>query len=221
MKKRSVFSLLSPFMEEERKKRLEEVAEKRTKGVVLVLENLHDPHNLSAILRSAEAFGIQYIYLTGQYPEDINRAISLGSENWITILKEPRLKKVVKHLRNEGYIIAATLPSSSGIDPKDYKEKKPVALFLGNEHSGLTEEAVNSADIIFTIPHSGFVKSLNVSVTAAICSYSLLKKRFLKNFSLTKEEKNSLLDLWAFKSVPNSQRILKEVKKRKFKRLSQ
>lgn len=221
MKKRSVFSLLSPFMEKERKKKLEEVAAKRTKGVVLVLENLHDPHNLSAILRSAEAFGIQYIYLTGQYPEETNKAISLGSENWVTIIKAPCLKQLVRKLKNEGYSIAATLPSSSGSDPKDYREKTPVALFLGNEHSGLTEEAIRCADIIFTIPHFGFVKSLNVSVTAAICLYSLLKKRFLKNFPLSKEEKNSLLDLWAFKSVPNSQRILKELKKRKKGKLDQ
>lgn len=213
--KDAIFSLLSPFMEKERKIRLEEVARKRTKGVVLVLENLHDPHNLSAILRSAEAFGIQYIYLTGQYPEEINKAISLGSENWVTTFKEPQLKKLVKHLKNEGYLIAATLPSSSGIDPKDYNEKKPVALFLGNEREGLSEEAIKSADLIFTIPHSGFVKSLNVSVTAAVCSYSLLKKRFLKNFRLTKEEQTSLLDLWAYKSVPNAERILKEIQKRK------
>jgi len=213
--KDAIFSLLSPFMEKERKIRLEEVARKRTKGVVLVLENLHDPHNLSAILRSAEAFGIQYIYLTGQYPEEINKAISLGSENWVTTFKEPQLKKLVKHLKNEGYLIAATLPSSSGIDPKYYNEKKPVALFLGNEREGLSEEAIKSADLIFTIPHSGFVKSLNVSVTAAVCSYSLLKKRFLKNFRLTKEEQTSLLDLWAYKSVPNAERILKEIQKRK------
>ncbi|MCX7831081.1 MAG: RNA methyltransferase [Acidobacteria bacterium] len=214
MKKRSVFSLLSPFMEEERKKRFKEVIRNRTKGVVLVLENLHDPHNLSAILRSAEAFGIQHIYLTGQYPEEINKAISLGSENWITIIKEPNLKKLIRQLRQQGYLIGATLPSSSGIDPKDYKEKKPVALLLGNEHSGLTQEAVKSADLIFTIPHSGFVKSLNVSVTAAICAYSLLKKRFIKNCRLAQKEKNALLDLWALRSVPNAERILKEVKKR-------
>lgn len=201
-------------MEEERKIRFEEVARKRTKGVILVLENLHDPHNLSAIVRSAEAFGIQYIYLSGQFPEEMNKAISLGSENWVTLFKEPRLKSVIKHLKNEGYTIAATLPSSSGIDPKDYREKKPVALLLGNEHEGLSKEAVNSADLIFTIPHSGFVKSLNVSVTAAICSYSLLKKNFLRKFHLTKEEQASLLDIWAHKSVPNADRILKEINKR-------
>lgn len=201
-------------MEDERRERLKEVAFKRTKGVVLIFENLHDPHNLSAILRSAEAFGIQYIYLTGQHPDEINKAISLGSENWITIIKEPDLKKLIRSLKKKGYLIGATLPSSSGIDPQNYKEKKPLALLFGNEHSGLSEKALKSTDLIFTIAHSGFVKSLNVSVTAAICIYSLLKKPFLRNFHLSKEERIAILDQWAYKSVSNADRIIKELNKR-------
>ncbi len=202
-------------MEKERRDRLVNVVENRTEGIALVLENLHDSHNLSAILRSAEAFGVQYIYLTGKYPEDINKAISIGSEKWITIIIEPHLKKLIKKLKDDGYLIGATLPSSSGIDPRNYKAKNKIALFLGNEHQGLSKELIESADLFFTIKHSGFVKSLNVSVTAAICLYSLLKNRFLKNCPLSTTRKNSLLDEWALKSLPNAEKILNEIKKRR------
>ena len=212
--KKNAFELLSPFMEDERRNRLTQVLEKRTKGVVLVLENLYNTHNLSAILRSAESFGLQYVYLSGQYPEEINPTITVGSEFWVTLKKERDFDKLIKKLKKEDYLIGATVPSKEGIDPYEYKGEKPIALLFGNERQGLTKQAIKRADIIFSIPHYGFTKSLNVSVSAGIFLYSLMKNQNLRNFPLSQKEKKELLDLWAKRSVPNSQNILKEVKKR-------
>ena len=214
MSKESDFELLSPFMEDERKNRLIEVLEKRTKGIVLILENFYNTHNLSAVVRSAESFGLQYIYLLGQYPEEINPTITVGSEFWVTLKKEKDLDKLIKKLKKEDYLIGATVPSKEGIDPYEYEHKRPIALLFGNERQGLTKKAIKMADIIFSIPHSGFTKSLNVSVSAGIFLYSLMRNQNLRNFPLSQKEKKELLDLWAKRSVPNSQKILKEVKKR-------
>lgn len=202
-------------MKDERKKRLKEVLERRTKGIVLVLENLYHPHNLSAVIRSAEAFGIQYVYVVGQTPEELNKTISLGTEKWIDLIYYNNSLELIKELKSRGYRIAATMPSSTGIDPSEYREEKEIALFMGNEKDGLSEDVIKNAEIVFTIPLYGFVKSLNVSVAASICLYSLTKNEFLRNRGLEESEKNRLLNLWALKSVRNSELHLQEVLKRK------
>jgi tRNA (guanosine-2'-O-)-methyltransferase len=213
-KQKRTFELLAPFMEEGRKTRITEVLEKRTKGLVLVLENLYDPHNISAILRSAEAMGLQYVYLAGSYPEDLNPDVSLGSESWLTVRKKEKPLELIDRLKVKGYKIAATVPSEDGIDPMDYKGKEPVALLLGSEHAGLSKELIKASDIQFTIPHHGFTKSMNVSVATAIFIYALLKNRHLRDCPLGDEERDELHDLWAHRSVPRADEILKEVKKR-------
>jgi tRNA (guanosine-2'-O-)-methyltransferase len=214
LKQKRTFELLAPFMEEGRKSRIAEVLERRTKGLVLVLENLYDPHNISAILRSAEAMGLQYIYLAGSYPEDLNPLVSLGSESWLTVEKKEKPIELIDRLKARGYKIAATIPSDKGLDPIEYKGKEPVALVLGSERDGLSRELINASDMQFTIPHHGFTKSMNVSVAAGIFIYALLKNEHLRNCPLGDEEREELLDLWAHRSVPRADEILKEVKKR-------
>lgn len=214
MVKKSVFELLSPFMEQGRREKLLEVVNSRSKGVIPVFENLHDPHNLSAVLRSLEGFGLQYIYLTGESIDEINNAVSMGSESWVTLKKEKDLDKLLSMLRSDGYLIAGTSPSSSGMDPIEYKDEKKVALLFGNERMGLSKKALGSCDLIFTIPQCGFTRSLNLSVSAAIFIYSLLKNPYLRSCHLSGEEKKDLLDSWAKKSVSNSERILEEVQKK-------
>lgn len=201
-------------MQEGRKNRIAEVVGMRTKGLVLVLENLYDPHNISAILRSSEAMGLQYIYLAGSYPDELNPDISLGSECWLTVRRKEKPVELIDRLKAKGYKVAATVPSEDGTDPLDYKGAEPVALLLGSEHAGLSRELVEASDLKFTIPHHGFTKSLNVSVASAIFVYALLKNERLRNCPLDDDEKAELLDLWAHRSVPRADQILKEVKKR-------
>lgn len=218
LKEKRTYELLAPFMEEGRKSRISEVINRRTKGLVLVLENLYDPHNISAILRSAEAMGLQYVYLAGTYPEELNPDISLGSECWLTVGRKEKPVELVDRLKAKGYKIAATVPDEDGIDPLDYKGGEPVALLLGSEHAGLSRELVEASDLKLTIPHHGFTKSLNVSVASAIFVYVLLKNERLRNCPLDDDEKAEILDLWAHRSVPRADQILKEVKKRKEER---
>jgi len=212
--KSGTFELLAPFMEEGRRNRISQVIEKRTRGLVLVLENLYDPHNISAILRSAEAMGLQYVYLAGTYPEDLNPEISLGSEHWLTVKRKEKPIELVDRLKAKGYKVAATVPDEDGMDPIDYHGSEPVALLLGSEHAGLSRELVEASDLKFTIPHHGFTKSMNVSVASAIFVYALLKNPHLRNCPLGEEEKAELLDLWAHRSVPRADQILREVQKR-------
>ena len=121
LKEKRTYELLAPFMEEGRKSRIAEVIHRRTKGLVLVLENLYDPHNISAILRSAEAMGLQYVYLAGTYPEELNPDISLGSECWLTVKRKEKPIELVDRLKAKGYKVAATVPDEDGIDPLDYE----------------------------------------------------------------------------------------------------
>lgn len=214
LKQPRTYELLAPFMEEGRKSRISDVIGRRTKGLVLVLENLYDPHNISAIMRSAEAMGLQYIYLAGSYPEELNPDISLGSECWLTVKRKEKPVELIDRLKAKGYRIAATVPDEDGMDPLDYEGGEPVALLLGSEHSGLSRELVEASDLKFTIPHHGFTKSLNVSVAGAIFVYALLKNERLRNCLLDEEEKSELLDLWAHRSVPRADQILREVRKR-------
>lgn len=177
--------------------RLKEVVERRQKFLTVVLENIHDPHNVSAILRTADAVGIDKVYLiynSSRFPK-IGKVSSASAKKWVELEKYTSVKDCFEELKRKKYKIYSTgisnQPKSRSLFELDLTGK--TAIVLGNEHSGVSEEALKCADKNFIIPMYGMVQSLNVSVAAAICFYEALRQREIRGmYQISKYSKKEL-----------------------------
>jgi tRNA (guanosine-2'-O-)-methyltransferase len=199
-------------MSAERQRRIAEVLTSRTSRLVLVAENLYDPHNLSAILRSSDGFGVQRVILTGSAPDGLNPLVALGAERWLTVERIPESGACLDALRAEGFTVAAAALAEEARDPREWNPPGPVALVLGNERDGLSPTFLHGADALLRIPLPGFSRSLNVSVAAGVLLWTLLDKPALRKRGLPSREAGELKDLWARLSVDQSDAILKRLK---------
>jgi len=181
---------------EKRYKKFINVVSKRQKHLTIILENIHDPHNVSAILRTADAVGIDKIYLiynTNKFPK-IGKTSSASAKKWIDLVKFNSVSDCFSELKKEKYKIYSTFMSESKKNYSLYELDltKRVALVFGNEHFGVSEEAKSLSDKNFLIPMYGMVQSLNVSVSVAVCLYEALRQRQIKGMyeksSYTKKE---------------------------------
>jgi tRNA (guanosine-2'-O-)-methyltransferase len=206
--------LLAPLLTEERRRRIRTVVERRTDRLILVAENLYDPHNLSALLRTADAFGLQYVHLAGDTPTGLKPDVALGAERWITVSHDPDAAACLERLRGRGRRIAATGDVPGAIAPADWTPDGPVALVLGNEHEGISPAVRDAADVVLCIPMLGFAQSFNVSVATALLIQTLLSKPALASRGLPASERRRLLDEWTVRSVPNGEVVLDEIRRR-------
>ena len=171
-------------MTEKRLKKFKNVVEKRQKYLTVVLENIHDPHNVSAILRSTESAGIDKIYLI--YNEEkfprISPVSSASAKKWVEIVKFTSVEDCFKELKKQKYKIYSTHMAEGGKNESLFEIDltKRVALVFGNEHRGVSDEVKKKADKNFLIPMYGMVQSLNVSVSVAICVYEAMRQRMEK-----------------------------------------
>ena len=171
-------------MTDKRYTKIKNVAEKRQKFLTIVLENIHDPHNVSAILRSADAVGIDKVYLiynTNKFPR-IGKISSGSAKKWITLEKFDNVKACFDKLKKENYKIYSTYLNESKKNHSlyDLNLTQKIALVFGNEHVGVSEETKILSDRNFLIPMYGMIQSLNVSVAVAVCLYEALRQRELK-----------------------------------------
>lgn len=168
-------------MTSKRVARIKEVVSKRQKYLTIVLENIHDPHNVSAILRSADAVGVDKIFLiynTNKFPK-IGKVSSGSAKKWIELERYDNVKDCFKKLKSEKYKIYSTHISGSkkNVSLFELDLTKRTAIVFGNEHTGVSEEVKNLADKNFMIPMFGMIQSLNVSVATAVCMYEALRQR--------------------------------------------
>src|SRR5690606_12525524 len=145
------------------------------------LENLFQPHNASAVLRSCDGFGIQDIHIIENYNKyKPNREIDMGSSKWLNTIKykekENNTVECIRHLKSKGYKIVATTPHENDCLIDDLPLDQPTALLFGTELTGLTKEALNEADAFVKIPMFGFTESFNISVSVALALYSVTQK---------------------------------------------
>lgn len=164
--------------------RIREVVEKRQKYFTVVLENIHDPHNVSAILRSADAAGIDKIFLiynTNKFPK-IGKTSSGGAKKWIELCRYDNVKDCFDKLRKDKFrIYSSYIGENKKIyNMYDLNLSGKVALVFGNEHTGVSEDVKLFSDKSFMIPMHGMIQSLNVSVAVAVCVYEALRQRGLK-----------------------------------------
>lgn len=200
----------------------EEVLKNRTRHIAIVLENTFQSHNASAVLRTAECFGIQEIYIIeNRYKYNINPQITMGSTKWINLSKYDTVKNCYAALKKNGYKILATLPGEKSTLLNECSIDDPLAIVFGTEKEGLSEEAINFADGFLHIPMYGFTESFNVSVSAAMCMYDLTTRLRLSkiNWQLSESETAELRYQWAKKTVAKSNLIEVAYKKRLQKQL--
>jgi tRNA (guanosine-2'-O-)-methyltransferase len=181
---------------ERRKEKIIAVASARQDSLRLVLENVHDPHNVSAVFRSCDAVGIpkvSLIYNIEKYPK-IGSKSSASAFKWVQKEKFTEVEMCYKTLREEGFTILASSLKPNSLNLYDLDLTKKVALVFGNEHRGISDEAENLADNIFYIPMQGMVQSLNISVAAAVTLYEAMRQRMLKGLYTQANENPELLE---------------------------
>lgn len=211
-----LLDFLSPFLSDERLERFNLVSAKRTRHITVAIENINQSHNASAVLRSCDCFGIQDVHIIEKNHAFIpNDDVALGAEKWLNIYKYTNKNPLIdcyKTLKEKGYVIAATSPHAQSISIENISVEKPIALIFGTEKDGLSDEAINNADICVSLPMNGFTESYNISVSVALFLQktidTALKYKHLKYIS--KKEKDLLLVQWCMKSIRSSEKLLKK-----------
>ncbi|WP_242337144.1 MULTISPECIES: RNA methyltransferase [Anaeromyxobacter] len=167
------------FLVPERRARIDAVVANRTRTLTVVMEAFCDPQNVNAVLRTCEAFGIQELHaIEGPMkPFDRNKKISQNADKWLDVRRWSSTGECLAHLKAEGFAIYATHlgEGSRSLDALPFAGK--VALVFGNEHRGVSAEALALADASYAIPMRGFVQSLNVSVAAAVSLAKAVERR--------------------------------------------
>jgi tRNA (guanosine-2'-O-)-methyltransferase len=190
------------FKTEKRKQKIISVVHARQKSLRIVLENIHDPHNVSAIFRTCDAVGVtkvSLLYTVEKFPK-IGKKSSASAFKWVEKEKFKDVEACYNNLRTEGFLILASSICSDAVSLFDLDLTQKTAIVLGNEHRGVSEEAVKLADKKFLIPMCGMVQSLNVSVASAVVLYEAFRQRFKKNMyektEYSSEEMKELLQSW-------------------------
>lgn len=200
------WELISPRLTDERRAKMLAVAGGRSEHIRLVLQDIYDPHNISACMRSAEAFGILNIDIVNTYQRFTKPStVSKGSYNWLEINHSKSIADSIAAYKDAGYKIAGGFPNAD-CNLDDLPIDKPVAVIFGNEKRGVSSEWDEAIDYRFTIPMTGMVESLNISVSAALSMYTLSQraKRSLKeaDYYLNEERKTRLLNKWICRQSP-------------------
>ena len=173
----AVCATLGPLLLDERRVRIDGAAAARLGGLRMVIENLHDPHNGAAVLRSAEAFGIQRVdVIESVEPFRFSSVVTQGCEKWLDVVRHPTLTEAVASLRADGFALYAAVPDAAAT-VEDLDFARPAAVMIGNEHAGLTSDAIAAADVVFGIPMPGMTRSLNLSVAAALIAERAAQRR--------------------------------------------
>ena len=196
---------ISLIMTPERRERLLSVLNKRQAGLTVVLENVQDPHNISAVMRTCDAVGIQEIYvLNNKIPKHKKWGAKSSSSaaKWLTIHQFSDVNECMAALRQKYDKIYTTHLASDSVSLYELNFTGSVALVFGNEHGGLSEEIIALADGNFIIPQVGIIRSLNISVACAVSIYEAQRQRAIAGHydqkNLPDEQYNSLLEKWGF-----------------------
>ncbi len=211
------YDFLCDFMTANRRQRFDDIANNRTRHLTIVLEDLFQPHNASAVLRTCDCFGIQDVHIIeNENKYNVNPDVALGSSNWLTLhnynSKEFNTPDCLENLKKQGYTLIATTPLQNNLKLEDVKIENKTAIIFGTEKNGLTEAALKFADSFMVIPMYGFTESFNISVSAAITLFSLTERLRKSDFDwhLSKKEEIDIKIDWAKKSVRSSEMLEKQ-----------
>jgi len=195
-------------MTPERRTKLELVLSKRQNDITIVLENVFDPHNISAVMRTCDAVGVQELYvLNTKIPrhKKWGAKSSSSAAKWLTVYQFEDAQECFSDLRKKYSKILTTHLSSDAVNLYEIDLTQRVALVFGNEHSGVSEEIRNMADGNFIIPQAGIIRSLNISVACAVTLYEAYRQKILAgHYDSTKLNGNvlkELMDKWGYEHI--------------------
>jgi tRNA (guanosine-2'-O-)-methyltransferase len=202
---------LSGFVAEKRLQRFKDVLSQRINHMHIVLENVYQGHNASAVLRSCDCFGVQNVhFIENRNRMRISEDVALGSNKWVSIHRhngaENNTRETLKLLKSQGFKIVATTPHKNDITLDQLPVDQKFALVFGTELEGISEDVMAEADAFVKIPMMGFTESFNISVSAALCMYELSTRirKEVKNPFLTDSEKAQVYLEWLQSSIDNS-----------------
>ncbi|QGY42440.1 TrmH family RNA methyltransferase [Maribellus comscasis] len=211
---KNLLGYLSKFVTPARLALFEKVLNERTNYITVVLEDIFQPQNASAVLRSCDCFGIQNVHVIENRNEfSVNKEVSLGSSKWLSIQKynkeEHNSLKAIKKLKKDGYRIIATTPHANDQTLHEFDvEKGKAALVFGSELPGVSEVIMSGADEFLKIPMYGFTESFNISVSAALVLYEIsnrLRELDSEIWKLSENEKDEIKLEWIRATVKQSQ----------------
>ena len=195
-------------MTPERMQRLSSVLGKRQGNITLVLENVFDPHNISAVMRTCDAVGIQEVFiLNTKIPrhKKWGAKSSSSAAKWLTVYQFENAGECFSSLRKRYSKILTTHLSSDAIGLHAIDMTEPIALVFGNEHTGVSEEIRAMADGNFIIPQMGIIQSLNISVACAVSIYEAFRQKKLAGHydqpGLPNQEMDHLLWQWGYEHL--------------------
>lgn len=210
----TVLAALDPMLTDARRERIEAVIASRARSVVAVLDGLIDPHNVSAILRSADAFGVQQVHwIARSNPFLASPRVSQGADRWLDVIRHANARACVAALHELGYKVYVAAMDGA-LRPEALAEAPKVAIVFGNEHAGVSDEMRQLADGTYAIPMHGFVQSLNVSVAAAITLFAAMRGR---PGDLSPSERQLLRARYVRLSVPRADEIVAEYQRRQMR----
>jgi len=208
------------FLSEKRLQRVIDAATHRQRDLMVIMEDVHNPHNLAAIARSCDAFGIQQVAFTMEDenlfdPIEVGKISSASASKWLDYrVFENGTRDALMTLKNEGWHIMATWvnPDAKSIHEINFTEYDKLALLLGNEHAGISKTAIELADSYMYIPMMGMTQSFNVSVAAALSLFEITRQRLAseKDFFLPEDEARTLIADFAMRAIKPKFRKLAE-----------
>ena len=209
-----LLTYLEGFVTDKRKNLFRNILQDRTRHFTVVLEDIYQQHNSSAVIRSCDIFGIQDVHvIENKYNSKVSRHIAKGSQKWLTFNRYNEDKNntidCLENIKSKGYQIIATTPHNDSCVLHDFDITKKSAFVFGVEKAGVSDDVMKNADGFLKIPMVGFTESLNISVAAAIILENLTFK--LRNSSvdwkLTNEEQKILYASWIEKTIKNVDEI--------------
>ena len=210
------YDLLSPYLTDARKQRFAEVLGQRTNWVTAVTEDLFDPHNISAVLRSCDGFGIQSAHIIEvNNPYRVSPGVAKGAAKWLDIERHTDTTHALRDLKSRGFAICCTTPHTDDTTPEELPLDRRVALVFGSEGPGITDAARAEADHFVRIPMYGFTESFNISVAAALTLQTVTRRVRASNdidWRIPESDHPRILGDWASRTVKDAPGLLERLR---------
>ena len=213
--KASLYERAAELFSDNKRTLFDRLAPLRTRHISVVLEDIYQSHNASAVLRSCDCFGVQDVHVVEAHnPFNPAGDVAVGSSKWVDYYKHASIQESYRYLHEKGYRIVATLPHENDQMITDLDISQPVALVFGTELTGLTQEAIDGADAYVKVPMYGFTESFNISVCAALSLFSLTERMRSSKDLRWQLDDDALLDLklhWAMQAIRDGEKVMQQL----------